>query len=128
MFAFIDSNALRAGLESFGVAYVDGDTCQAFRDERIDAFQMDPRTRVFLGQDTCCQEGITLTAARRVILVEPEWTAMKNYQLGKRVARIGQTAERCIGQLITLAGTLDEAIVAQNLRETRMVEAAGLGT
>jgi SNF2 family DNA or RNA helicase len=75
---------------------------------------------VFLGQNIACQTGITLAAAHRVVLVEPDWTADVNFQLGQRVARIGSTAKRCIGQMIALAGTLDEAIVAQNERETRM--------
>lgn len=115
-------SALRELLRSFGVAYVDGDVSGAARDEAIDRFQTDPRTRVFLGQNLACQTGITLTAASRVVLVEPDWTADVNYQLGKRVARIGQGADHCIAQMIALAGTLDEAIVGQNLRETRMHE------
>lgn len=110
---------LRSALAGFGVAYIDGDVNDTKRNEEIDRFQTDPRCRVFLGQNVACQNGITLTASHRAILVEPDWTADVNYQLGKRVARIGSTAKRCIVQMIALAGTLDEAIVAQNERETR---------
>jgi SNF2 family DNA or RNA helicase len=94
------------------------------RDEAIDRFQSDPRTRVFLGQNIACQTGITLTAAKRVVLVEPDWTGDVNLQLGKRVARIGQKSNRVIVQMISLSGTLDEGIVAQNARETRMAAQA----
>lgn len=117
---------LRELLGSFGVAYVDGDVGGRARDEAIDRFQSDPRTRVFLGQNIACQTGITLHAARRVVLVEPDWTAVTNEQLGKRVARIGQKATRCVAQMVALAGTLDEAIVGQCEREVRMAGEVGL--
>lgn len=110
---------LREALKGFGVAFIDGDVGDTKRNEEIDRFQSDSRCRVFLGQNLACQTGITLTAAHRVVLVEPDWTADVNFQLGQRIARIGSTAKRCIGQMVALAGTLDEAIVAQNERETR---------
>lgn len=113
-------HTLREMLGTFGVAYIDGDVPDSQRAAEIDRFQTDPRCRVFLGQNIACQTGITLTAARRVVLVEPDWTAVVNEQLGHRVARIGQTAERCVGQLVALAGTLDEAIVGQHHRELRI--------
>jgi SWI/SNF-related matrix-associated actin-dependent regulator 1 of chromatin subfamily A len=116
--------SLRTLLGSFGVAFVDGNVRNTARDEAIDRFQSDPRTRVFLGQNIACQTGITLTAAKRVVLVEPDWTGDVNLQLGKRVARIGQKSNRVIVQMISLSGTLDEGIVAQNARETRMAAQA----
>ncbi len=112
---------LREGLSSFGLVYVDGDTSQKARDVNIDLFQTDSRCRVFLGQQKACQEGITLTAANRVVLVEPSWTATDNVQAASRVARYGQKESHCIAQMIALAGTLDESIVRQNKRETEMV-------
>jgi SWI/SNF-related matrix-associated actin-dependent regulator 1 of chromatin subfamily A len=116
--------SLRTLLGSFGVAFVDGNVRTTARDEAIDRFQSDPRTRVFLGQNIACQTGITLAAAKRVVLVEPDWTGDVNLQLGKRVARIGQKSNRVIVQMISLSGTLDEGIVAQNARETRMAAQA----
>lgn len=118
---------LREQLKPFGVAYIDGDTAASGRDRAIDDFQTNPKTRVFIGQNIACQTGITLTAARRAFLVEPEWTADVNEQLGRRVARIGQTAERCIAHMICLAGSLDEAIIERNNRERRMADTIGLG-
>lgn len=108
-------------LAPLGVAYIDGDTSQHSRDEAIRAFQYGT-ARVFVGQTIACHTAITLTAAHRVVLVEPDWTANTNYQAAKRVARIGQTAGRCVAQMVSLAGTLDEAIVRQHLREVRMTE------
>lgn len=115
--------ALREQLARFGVAYVDGDVPDAARADLIHRFQLDDKTRVFLGQNIACQTGITLTAASRVVLVEPDWTAAHNQQLGHRVARIGQSARSCIAQMVSLAGTLDDAIVGQHYREARQVRA-----
>lgn len=116
--------SLRELLKNFGVAFVDGNVVGPARDAAIDRFQSDPRCRVFLGQNIACQTGITLTQGKRVVLVEPDWTGDVNFQLGKRVARIGQTSSRVIVQMIALSDTLDEAIVAQNKRETEMAAKA----
>jgi hypothetical protein len=77
---------------------------------------------VFLGQNIACQVSLTLTAARRAVIVEPDYTANVNYQLAKRIARIGQSADRVIVQFAMLAGSLDKRIVRRNIAETRMAE------
>lgn len=115
-------HALRDGLKQFGVAFVDGNVVGNARQNEIDRFQTDPSVRIFVGQNTAVQTGVPLSAARRAVLVEPEWTADVNYQLGKRIARIGSARGVCVAQMVCLADTLDEAIIAQNIRETRMVE------
>jgi SWI/SNF-related matrix-associated actin-dependent regulator of chromatin subfamily A-like protein 1 len=116
---------LKELFKSFNVAYIDGDVAGPARDAEIERFAKDPKCRVFLGQNIACQtgtDGLQYSGARRVILVEPEWMADVNYQLGKRLARMGaDSSRRVIVQMIALAGTLDEAIVGQNARETRMV-------
>jgi hypothetical protein len=56
------------------------------------------------------------------VLVEPAWAAYENYQAGCRVARIGQTRDHCVCQLVSLAGTLDDAVIRQHLRETALVQ------
>lgn len=117
---------LRAQLMPFGVAYIDGDTGPVARDAERERFINDPKCRVFLGQNQACSTGMDGLQAvtNRAILVEPAWTADVNDQLGHRVARMGSTFGRAIVQMIALAGTLDEAIVAQNKRETEMVAEA----
>ncbi len=117
-------HGLRDGLEQFGVAFIDGSTSASKRDSALIAFQNDPRTRVFIGQNTATGTGFDglQHAASRGILVEPDWTAKNNVQLGHRLARMGQKAPTTIMQMVILAGTLDEAIVGQNLMETKMEE------
>jgi len=120
---------LRAGLLLFGTAYIDGGTAQGDRDAAIARFASDPSCRVFIGQSQACgtgTDGLQKSGAKRLILVEPDWTAENNLQLAKRLARLGQGSDHVIAQMVTLAGTLDEAIVSRNLRETRMLTQAGL--
>jgi SNF2 family DNA or RNA helicase len=120
---------LSAGLDDYNPAYIDGSTSQRIRDVEIDYFVNDAECRVFIGQNIACgtgMDGLQHSGARRAILVEPDWSAYMNEQLGKRLARKGQRG-RSVGQMIALAGTLDEAIVGQNLQEVRMAESIGLG-
>lgn len=122
--------ALRDKLDQFGVAYIDGDTPQARRDEEILRFGHDADCRVFLGQNIACgtgTDGLQTSGARRVVLVEPDWTADVNLQLAKRIARLGQVSTHVYAQMVVLADTLDEAIVGQNLQEARMAGTLGLG-
>lgn len=112
-------HSLRELLGNFDPAYIDGDT--AHRDEEIDRFANDPRCRVFIGQNQAVgtgTDGLQKSGAHRAIFVEPDWTAANNVQLAKRLARIGGKVERVIAQFVTLSGTLDEGIVAQNIRES----------
>lgn len=115
-------------LKEFGVAFVDGGVSGAARDLEIDRFQTDPSVRVFVGQNLACGTGTDglQRATHRAVLVEPDWTAANNVQLGKRVARIGSERGRCVAQMATLAGTLDEAIVGQHWREVRLAREVGL--
>jgi len=120
---------LAAGLVDFNPAYIDGNTSQRIRDAEIDMFANSSMCRVFIGQNIACgtgMDGLQHSGARRAILVEPDWSAYMNEQLGKRLARKGQRGAS-VGQMIALAGTLDEAIVGQNLQEVRMAESIGLG-
>lgn len=116
--------SLRESLHSFGVAYIDGDTVR--RDEEIDRFRTDPNCRVFVGQSVACQTGLDglQHAARRAIILEPGWTPDENTQLAARIARMGQKGEGCVVQLVSLSGTLDEAVIAQVKRETEIVAEA----
>lgn len=117
-------NTLRDGLAPLGVCYIDGSTSQKRRAEQIDWFQGNPEKRVFLGQIIACKEGIDLTAATRVVLVEPSWTAMDNVQAAHRVCRLTQRAAGCVAQFVSLAGTADERLISNHRREVALCEGA----
>jgi SWI/SNF-related matrix-associated actin-dependent regulator of chromatin subfamily A-like protein 1 len=109
--------SLRAALEPFGVVYVEGGISDKIRTAAVDAFQTQPSIRVFIGQITSTREAITLSAADRAVIVEPDWTANTNVQAGQRILAPGKHAQI---QLVSLAGTLDEALVRRHVQETRM--------
>lgn len=116
---------LERDLERYGLVRVDGSTSHVARVKAIDEFQTKTYCRIFLGQTIACQTGITLDAAQVAVLVEPDWTAVVNQQAGNRVMNVRDPAPRTV-QMLCLANTLDEAIVAINYRETRMHAALGL--
>jgi len=122
-------DALREGLKEFGVAYVDGSVSSAKRDIEIDRFINHDETRVFVGQNDACgtgMDGLQKSGARRMLLVEPPYSAVLCNQLAARLARYGQTHETVAVQMIALAGTLDEGIVRLNEREAAMLQEINL--
>lgn len=113
-------------LRTFEPVVVDGSTSDRARDAARSRFMDDERCRIYIGQNQAAGTGNDglQKVANRAILVEPSWTAAENVQMGRRIARYGTIGGHGVAQMIALAGTLDEAIVAQCNRETRMVEAA----
>lgn len=113
---------LQVGLSGWGLVRIDGSTSAKDRKLAEDQFQNDPNVRVFLGQNHATKESLTLTAARYALNVEPDWAGYVNDQLGHRIKRIGSTADHCVYQMLAIANTLDEAIVRQIERETKLVQ------
>jgi SWI/SNF-related matrix-associated actin-dependent regulator 1 of chromatin subfamily A len=111
---------LASALARFGVVTVDGGTSPSRRQTAIDRFQIDPATRVFLGQITAASTAITLTAASHVVFAEASWVPGDNLQAAKRCHRIGQTRP-VLARFISLAGSLDEAITEVLRRKTRLL-------
>jgi SWI/SNF-related matrix-associated actin-dependent regulator 1 of chromatin subfamily A len=110
-------------LQAYGVVRIDGNTSPTQREERVRQFREIPARRVFLGQIGACGVGLDglQFAANEVIIVEPDWSRDVNIQAAHRLARIGQALPVQI-RMITLEGSLDEAIVRQFHRECAMVE------
>lgn len=116
---------LEDGLAEYGLVRVDGSTPREDRDLAIRQFQESPACRVYLGQIGANLEGVTLTAATVVHMVEPTWSPKDNEQSAKRVHRIGQTRPVVV-HVHALAGTIDDAVVGvitQKLRAIQTVQA-----
>jgi SNF2 family DNA or RNA helicase len=111
-------DTLQAALAPFGAVRLCGQTAPAARQAAIDAFQNDPKTRVFVGQIQAAGTGITLTAAADLVFAEMSWTPSDNAQAAMRVHRIGQERPVLI-RYATLAGTVDEAVVRVLRRKTQ---------
>lgn len=88
---------------------VNGETPERHRAPLIEAFQQDPRVRVFLGNIKTTATAISLTAACNLDMLESDWAPANNAQALMRVQGISQTRNIMV-RFITLAKSIDEAV------------------
>ncbi|KAL3857456.1 hypothetical protein ACJMK2_012126 [Sinanodonta woodiana] len=94
---------------------LDGTVTQvADREQRIRKFQSDDSYSVFLLTTQVGGVGITLTAADRVIIFDPNWNPATDAQAVDRAFRIGQDKNVIIYRLIT-CGTVEEKIYRRQI-------------
>lgn len=115
---------LREALSPYGLVYMDGSTSTPRRQAAVDAFQLDPTTRIILGQVGPLGEGWNLSAAQDVVTVEPDWVPGRNDQLLDRPHRPGQEGDYVLGHALVAPGSLDERIVARAIKKDRSIHAA----
>ena len=77
--------------------------------ERVQRFQTDNSIPIFLLTSQVGGLGLTLTAADRVIILDPAWNPSVDNQSVDRACRIGQTRDVVVYRLIT-CGTIEEKI------------------
>ena len=102
---------LEAALAEYKPVVITGSTPPARRQEYVDRFQNDSSIRVFIGNEAA-EEGITLTAAADVVMVEPEWVPGKNDQRADRLHRIGQLGS-VMAHILVVEGSLDAHILGR---------------
>jgi SNF2 family DNA or RNA helicase len=109
-----------AAFRSAGISCVrvDGATGATERVAAMQQFQSGA-VQIFLGSLLAVQTGITLTSARRIVILEPGWTGDSNVQVVKRIHRLSQT-QPCRAQLLVAANTLEEAVMKQVEAEITM--------
>ncbi len=90
---------------------LDGDTPVQARQDLVDRFQNDKTVRVFLGSMSAAGQGITLTAASQVLIVEQSWTAAEMDQAEDRAHRIGQQQDTVVATHLIAIGTIDEPVL-----------------
>lgn len=100
-----------------GVIVYDGSiTSPKKKQQLVDRFQTDPTARVFL-MSKSGNSGITLTAAHRMRIAEPDWDPANMAQVEDRIWRIGQEQPCTIGYLFA-PGSHDMNIGEGLLRKT----------
>ncbi|KAK0630427.1 SNF2 family N-terminal domain-containing protein [Bombardia bombarda] len=88
-------------LSGFNVRRIDGKSSLQDRGNAIEQFSENPDCTVMLASIESAGEGITLTAANYVHLLEPHWNPAKEAQAIARVHRIGQTRNVRVTRYIT---------------------------
>jgi SWI/SNF-related matrix-associated actin-dependent regulator 1 of chromatin subfamily A len=97
---------------------IDGRTGQTDRNHIIDTFQDGDGPPILLAQTQVMNAGLTLTAASRVLIAEPDWVPGVNHQAIARCHRIGQR-NHVHARMLAVADTLDEVIVSTIARKTQ---------
>ncbi|OEL26201.1 hypothetical protein BAE44_0012780 [Dichanthelium oligosanthes] len=91
-----------------GVLRIDGSLNKKKRDELIEKFKSKDGPRIFLLSAKAGGEGLDLTAATRVIIVDdPSWNNSDDNQTACRIYRLGQNEDITIYRLFT-CGTIEE--------------------
>ncbi len=107
---------VRQKLDSAGVQYEYLDGATRNRQERVEAFQNDPKCSVFLISLKAGGLGLNLTAAEYVFLLDPWWNPAVEAQAVDRAHRIGQTRPVFAYRLIA-RDTVEEKVL--DLQKTK---------
>ncbi|KAI9695210.1 MAG: hypothetical protein M1820_008846 [Bogoriella megaspora] len=101
----------------------DGSMRNDLREASLDKLRNDKRTRVLLCSLKCGSLGLNLTAASRVVILEPFWNPFVEEQAIDRVHRLNQTVDVHIYRL-TIASTVEERILALQEKKRELANAA----
>ena len=99
--------------------YLDGRT--TYRQARVNRFQEDPDCRLFLISLKAGGQGLNLTAADYIYILDPWWNPAVEAQAVDRAHRIGQTRPVFAYRLIA-RDTVEEKIVSMQARKRELAE------
>ncbi|KAI0844659.1 SNF2 family N-terminal domain-containing protein [Daldinia vernicosa] len=107
-----------------GIKYTryDGSMKNDAREEALNSLRNDPRTRVLLCSLRCGALGLNLTAASRVIILEPFWNPFVEEQAIDRVHRLTQTVDVVVYKL-TVENSVEERILELQEKKRLLAEA-----
>ncbi|KAK3903816.1 transcription termination factor 2 [Staphylotrichum tortipilum] len=100
----------------------DGKMPNDAREAALRALRTDPHTRILLCSLKCGSLGLNLTAATRVIIVEPFWNPFVEEQAIDRVHRLTQTVDVVVYKL-TVAETVEARILELQDKKRKLAEA-----
>ncbi|KAI9151655.1 ATP-dependent helicase [Paramyrothecium foliicola] len=110
-------------LSEEGLAYTryDGSMKNDAREESLRSLREDRDTRILLCSLKCGSLGLNLTAATRVVILEPFWNPFVEEQAIDRVHRLTQTVDVVIYKL-TVTNTVEERIIALQDKKRELAE------
>ncbi|KAH7175678.1 SNF2 family N-terminal domain-containing protein [Dactylonectria macrodidyma] len=109
--------------EGFRFVRYDGSMKNDEREESLRSLRSDKRTRVLLCSLKCGSLGLNLTAATRVVILEPFWNPFVEEQAIDRVHRLTQTVDVIIYKL-TVTKTVEERILDLQNKKRLLAEQA----
>ncbi|ERS99379.1 hypothetical protein HMPREF1624_04579 [Sporothrix schenckii ATCC 58251] len=125
MLSLVSPFLVRAGL---GHVRYEGSMRNDAREASLNSLRHDPNVRVLLCSLKCGALGLNLTAATRVIILEPFWNPFVEEQAIDRVHRLTQTVDVTVYKL-TVEDTVEERILAlQDKKRLLAAQALEAGT
>jgi len=100
----------------------DGGMKNDAREASLNALRTDPHTRILLCSLKCGSLGLNLTAATRVVILEPFWNPFVEEQAIDRVHRLTQTVDVVVYKM-TVANTVEERILDLQNKKRLLAEA-----
>lgn len=104
-------------------ARYDGSMRNDAREASLHALRSDPRCRILLCSLKCGSLGLNLTAASRVVILEPFWNPFVEEQAIDRVHRLNQTVDVKVYRL-TVRATVEAKILELQTRKRELARAA----
>ncbi|KAF2149550.1 hypothetical protein K461DRAFT_281931 [Myriangium duriaei CBS 260.36] len=112
-------------LSSASIPFVryDGSLPNPVREAALHSLRSDPSIRVLLCSLKCGSLGLNLTAASRVVIVEPFWNPFVEEQAIDRVHRLNQTVDVKVYKL-TVKDSVEERIIELQNKKRELANAA----
>ena len=122
-------NTMQRFNQHFGdrAVYVTGEVPAQKRQDRVDQFQNDENTRLFIANMHLAGIGINLTAARQVVFNDLDWVPANHWQAEDRAYRIGQTGTVNVTYMIA-TGTIDSFVKTVLETKAALMEAVVEGS
>ncbi|KAL8764980.1 MAG: hypothetical protein Q9209_007781 [Squamulea sp. 1 TL-2023] len=109
--------------ENLAFTRYDGSMRNDLREASLDRLRSDKRTRILLCSLKCGSLGLNLTAASRVVILEPFWNPFVEEQAIDRVHRLNQTVDVTIYKL-TVANTVEARILELQEKKRELAKQA----
>lgn len=116
-------DVIEAIAKPFDALVLTGKTTEEERTARRNMFQSDKKSRVMVAGITVGGQGITLTAASRMVFAELDWRPAIMSQAEDRCHRIGQMDSVLIEHVV-LDGSIDERMTRTVLEKQAVLDAA----
>ena len=107
--------------------YVTGEVPAQKRQDRVDQFQNDENTRLFIANMHIAGVGLNLTAASQIVFNDLDWVPANHWQAEDRAYRIGQTGTVNVTYMIA-TGTIDSFVKTVLETKAALMEAVVEGS